>query len=372
MRAPVGASPTVPRRVESGIASAPMSHPLDGTMKLKGDLLTVGGFRVEVVAGPDAGRGVAARDGTLTVGTAEGVALRLSDPAVSRYHLELEATAEGVVLRDLGSTNGTSLGGALVREARLVSSTDLGLGHTHLRVVIDGPMRRVYATLERAAPTTVPVLVLGQSGTGKELAARALHSASTRASRPLEVVDCGGLPPTLVESELFGHERGAFTGATATRRAPSSGPTGARSSSTSSVSCRWRCSPSSCARWARARCGAWAGSAAQGGRARGRGHQPRPAPRGQRRALSGRPLLPPRGDHRAMPPLRERLDDLPLIVPAMVERICASGACARPSQADAALLARCAPRLARQRARAAQLPGAVRGAGGGAALRGDG
>ena len=112
-----------------------MSHPLDGTMKLKGDLLTVGGFRVEVVAGPDAGRGVAARDGTLTVGTAEGVALRLSDPAVSRYHLELEATAEGVVLRDLGSTNGTSLGGALVREARLVASTDLGLGHTHLRVV---------------------------------------------------------------------------------------------------------------------------------------------------------------------------------------------------------------------------------------------
>lgn len=98
---------------------------------------------MEVVAGPDAGRGVAARDGTLTVGTAEGVALRLGDPAVSRAHLELEATAEGVVLRDLGSTNGTGLGGALVREARLVSSTDLGLGHTHLRVVVDGSQGQV-------------------------------------------------------------------------------------------------------------------------------------------------------------------------------------------------------------------------------------
>jgi DNA-binding NtrC family response regulator len=339
-----------------------MSHPLDGTMKLKGDLLTVGGFRVEVVAGPDAGRGVAARDGTLTVGTAEGVALRLSDPAVSRYHLELEATAEGVVLRDLGSTNGTSLGGALVREARLVSSTDLGLGHTHLRVVIDGsrgqvpiskqrsfgallgasePMRRVYATLERAAPTTVPVLVLGQSGTGKELAARALHSASTRASRPLEVVDCGGLPPTLVESELFGHERGAFTGATHDKEGAFERADGGTLFLDELGELPLEVQPKLL-------------------RALGEGEVRRVG--GQRtRKVDVRVVAATNRDLRRevnagrfradlyyrlavitvqMPPLRERLDDLPLIVPAMVERIVRERRVRGPVAVDAALLAR--------------------------------
>jgi len=70
---------------------------------------------------------------------------------------------------------------------------------------------------ERAAPTTAPILITGESGTGKELAARAVHQASDRGDGPFEVVDCGGLPPTLIESELFGHEKGAFTHATSHR-----------------------------------------------------------------------------------------------------------------------------------------------------------
>jgi DNA-binding NtrC family response regulator len=72
-------------------------------------------------------------------------------------------------------------------------------------------MQEVYLLLQRAAPTSAPVLVMGESGTGKELAARAIHGASPRRDRPFEIVDCGGLPPALVENELFGHERGAFT-----------------------------------------------------------------------------------------------------------------------------------------------------------------
>jgi DNA-binding NtrC family response regulator len=78
-------------------------------------------------------------------------------------------------------------------------------------------MRRVYTLLERSAPTTAPVLITGESGTGKELAARAIHDQSDRRGGPFEVVDCGGLPPTLIESELFGHDKGAFTNATLDR-----------------------------------------------------------------------------------------------------------------------------------------------------------
>ncbi len=196
--------------------------------------LSVPRYRVEVIDGPDAGKSAQSVDGRLSVGTVLGVTLPLDDPTASRYHLELEATPEGIVVRDLDSTNGTLLDGHRVRELVVQTSVVLEVGHSRLRLVVgddrasvaaspaaafggligaSAVMRAVYETLERAAPTTAPVLLSGESGTGKEVAARAVHAASRRASEPFEVVDCGGLPPTLVESELFGHERGAFTGA---------------------------------------------------------------------------------------------------------------------------------------------------------------
>jgi DNA-binding NtrC family response regulator len=191
-------------------------------------------FALEVVQGPDAGAVAHASEGRLVVGSAEGATLRLTDPTVSRFHAELEAGDKGIVLRDLGSTNGILLGSALVREAVLRDGSEIRFGKTKVRLVLarghdDVPaseqasfggllgaspaMRRVYALLERAAPTTSPVLITGESGTGKELAAQALHRASPRRDEAFEVVDCGGLPATLIESELFGHVRGAFTGA---------------------------------------------------------------------------------------------------------------------------------------------------------------
>jgi len=196
-------------------------------------------FALEVVAGPDRGARAQALDGKLTVGSAEGVTLRLSDPTVSRFHAELEAGANGITVRDLGSTNGTRFADALVREVTLTVETELAFGRTRVRLSIAGAhdevetsglsafgemigaspaMRRLYLLLERAAPTTAPVLITGESGTGKELAARALHEHSPRREGPFEIVDCGGLPPTLVEAELFGHERGAFTGADVDRQ----------------------------------------------------------------------------------------------------------------------------------------------------------
>ena len=188
-------------------------------------------FTVEITAGPDQGTVGTSVGGRLTVGTAEGVDLRLTDPTVSRFHGEFEATERGVALRDLGSTNGTWLGSAAVCEVLLRASVDVRFGQSRARFVLGGQheeiptsgqtsfgemvgscpaIRQVYKLLERVAPTTAPVLITGESGTGKELAARALHASSDRSQGPFEVVDCGGLPPTLIESELFGHEKGAF------------------------------------------------------------------------------------------------------------------------------------------------------------------
>jgi DNA-binding NtrC family response regulator len=198
-------------------------------------------FHVLVVRGPDAGKEASAIDGRLTIGTMAGNTLVLSDRTVSRFHLDLEITDKGVTVRDLGSTNGTRLGSAYVRDLTLRNATELALGETLVKVlgasrsdlrsapeleraedfrslVGNSPqMSAVRAKLAQAAPVPVPVLIVGESGTGKEVAARAVHSASKRASKPFEVVDCGGLPPTLAESELFGHERGAFTSASGER-----------------------------------------------------------------------------------------------------------------------------------------------------------
>ena len=201
-------------------------------------VVTLPRFTVRVVSGPDAGLTATSVDGRLLVGTAEGALLRLTDRTVSRYHLDFEATANGLLVRDLGSTNGTMLGNAAVHEIAVTREIELDVGKTRVRLEFESEkaslktradprfgkligesaaMKLVFAALEKAAPTTAPVLITGESGTGKELAARAIHDASPRASQPFEFVDCGGLPATLIESELFGHEQGSFPGATAER-----------------------------------------------------------------------------------------------------------------------------------------------------------
>jgi DNA-binding NtrC family response regulator len=197
--------------------------------------LELRGFEVTVEAGPDAGaRARPVRRG-FVVGSHAPCDLLLADPHVSRQHLRIDAEAQEYVLRDLGSTNGTRVEGVRVREAVLDDGARIECGETALRFrFTDEPMRielaagedfegligrsvamrELFALLERAAPTDAPILIEGETGTGKERVARAVHARSRRAARPFAVFDCAAVPATLIESELFGHEKGAFTGAT--------------------------------------------------------------------------------------------------------------------------------------------------------------
>ncbi|HEY8040559.1 MAG TPA: sigma 54-interacting transcriptional regulator [Polyangiaceae bacterium] len=174
----------------------------------------------------------------LVVGRDPGASIVVADPEVSAFHCELRAVGEGILVKDLGSTNGTFLGAVRVREAIVSSPSELTVGRSRILVEpqakrrVDvgfsdrfGPlvgsspkMRRVFGILEKVAGTPLSVLILGETGTGKELVAKAIHDASDHKDGPFVVVDCGSIPPTLAESILFGHEKGAFTGATERRK----------------------------------------------------------------------------------------------------------------------------------------------------------
>jgi transcriptional regulator with GAF, ATPase, and Fis domain len=187
-----------------------------------------------VVKGKDQGHKIEF-EARARVGAGNLADLTLSDPKISSLHCEV-VIGERVRLRDLGSKNGTWVGSACVVEALLQPGDLFTIGDSTLRVselagAVAVPlhdsddfhgivgrsaaMRALTARIEKLAATDTTVLVQGETGTGKERVAEALHLASKRASQPLVTVDCGSLPAGMIESELFGHEKGAFTGAVA-------------------------------------------------------------------------------------------------------------------------------------------------------------
>ena len=205
---------------------------------VRSDSIELPGIRVTVT--PPKGRSFDVPLGVhpLVVGQSAECDLVLVDDAVSRQHCRLSLTPRGLLVEDLGSKNGTFVGNVRILAALVEPDTKIIAGGSRLvpgragaaasvplsRGVRFGDavgcgvtMRALFAQLERAARTEETVLLLGESGTGKEVLARALHTESPRRSGPFVVLDCTALAPTLLEAELFGHTRGAFTGASESR-----------------------------------------------------------------------------------------------------------------------------------------------------------
>jgi transcriptional regulator with PAS, ATPase and Fis domain len=206
---------------------------------------------VVVEAGPGVGRPAVVGPDPVVIGSDPGCTLVIEDPHVSRRHAEIARTPSGIVLRDLGSRNGTFVGRLAIKEVLLSSGAEIKVGTSTLRFETGGEagrlarlarqpvraeeldgiparfgaavgssvaMKKLFALVARLAPTELTITLMGETGAGKDVLARAIHQASLRGSKPFVVFDCGAVAPTLIESELFGHEKGSFTGATSERR----------------------------------------------------------------------------------------------------------------------------------------------------------
>ncbi len=189
---------------------------------------------VVVAAGTPDERRIEVGDLAIFIGSDPAAQVCVPDPHVSRRHAEILRAGGAVVLRDLQSRNGTYVDGIAIKEVNLDGPATIRIGgttirfETEARTPVAGPrrmgdavgsspeMQGVFEMLERLAPSDLTITLLGETGVGKDVLACAVHDASTRRSGPFVVFDCGAVTPTLIESALFGHEKGAFTGAAAT------------------------------------------------------------------------------------------------------------------------------------------------------------
>jgi transcriptional regulator with GAF, ATPase, and Fis domain len=192
-----------------------------------------------ILDGPNKGKKIDLNRTTTKIGKKENNDLVLDEKTVSRNHLEILQTEDSYLLKDLNSTNGTYINDIRVKEAYLTPGDVIRLGNARIefiafdeKVQIEpstrnefGPMigrsrrmRQIFGILEKIAPTNATVIIEGETGTGKEVVARAIHENSSRKNKPFVVFDCSAVADNLIESELFGHVKGSFTGAVATRK----------------------------------------------------------------------------------------------------------------------------------------------------------
>jgi transcriptional regulator with GAF, ATPase, and Fis domain len=195
--------------------------------------------KLVVIKGAQRGTEFVIAGDVIRIGKAPENDLVLADETVSRVHFEIVRDAKGYLVRDMKSTNGTFLDSAEVKEAYLRAGSVIKAGEVELKftpfeerieilpsekealgeMVGKSPaMREIFGLVEKIAPTDATVLIEGETGTGKDMIARTLHLLSPRGDKAFIVVDCGAVAGTLIESELFGHEKGAFTGAVTARQ----------------------------------------------------------------------------------------------------------------------------------------------------------
>ncbi|MBF0105077.1 MAG: sigma 54-interacting transcriptional regulator [Deltaproteobacteria bacterium] len=171
----------------------------------------------------------------IVIGTADDCDVILKDDFVSKKHVELRQSDAGFRVIDLGSTNGTLVRGAQIKECYVREKEEIMIGKSQITIHFEKEsesdlvpstepvfcgivgesqaMRLLFNKIQKVAETDMTALVQGETGTGKELVARAIHDLSARRNNPFVVINCGAIAATLIENELFGHERGAFTGA---------------------------------------------------------------------------------------------------------------------------------------------------------------
>lgn len=203
------------------------------------DVVSLRKCQLVVVDGSSKGKKVDLNRDKITAGKKEDCDLVIEDRTVSRKHFEIDKEEDSFLLKDLGSTNGTFINETKVREAYLAPGDVIRIGNSRIefiafdeKVQIEpsektsfGPaigrsrkMRQIFGLLERISPTHATVIIEGETGTGKDVIARAIHENSERKDKPFIVFDCSAVAENLIESELFGHMKGAFTGAVSTRK----------------------------------------------------------------------------------------------------------------------------------------------------------
>lgn len=202
------------------------------------ETLTCKGFSLRITQGVDQGRTFTSNARLTKIGAHPDCELDLNDRATSRFHASIEMDPFGHRLIDKQSKNGTFVNGLRARDVYLSAHSTIKIGETLIEYVPDdtsidlefstekkfgsmlgesAAMRQIFAMLSKVSPSEITVLVEGESGTGKELVAQAIHLNSKRSTGPFIVFDCSAVAPSVIESELFGHVKGAFTGAISSR-----------------------------------------------------------------------------------------------------------------------------------------------------------
>jgi DNA-binding NtrC family response regulator len=206
-------------------------HDFGDSTQVQPDALQVRhqGYRLQVLSGELRGREIEVQNDRVVIGKSRQCDVVLPDESVSRQHVEIRREGDAYRVIDRGSTNGSFIGNARITDGFLKPGDVLGVGKVQLRFLPRDAraeilpsdqerfgdvlgrslaMRKIFGVLERVASTEVTILLEGETGTGKDLVARAVHQASARASGPFVVVDCGAVAPELIEAELFGREEG--------------------------------------------------------------------------------------------------------------------------------------------------------------------